>query len=112
MGQDVRPQLGLAIDVMVEYLDCLEMKWLLTMDDEERSLLCGIAAYSAISYAASICGNEGFLLDLFGLRQHITKVKHDLKHPHVAAPLLGRLKGGERYHMLLMVSVTQSGLKI
>jgi hypothetical protein len=114
MGQDVRPQLGLSIDVMMEYMDRLETKWLLTIDNEERSLLCGVAAYSAISYGASLRGNEGFLLDLFGLRQHINKGKHDWEHPHVAAPLLGRLKGedGERYHMLLIASVTQSGLKI
>jgi hypothetical protein len=114
MGQDVRPQLGLSIDVMKEYMKRLENKWLLTNDDDERDLLCSVGAYSAMTYAASLRGNEGFLLDLFGLRQHIVKGKHDLEDPHVAAPLLGRLKGedGERYHMLLMASVTHSGLKI
>jgi hypothetical protein len=114
MGQDVRPQLGLSIDVMKEYLIRLESKWLLSIDDQERDLLCAVAAYSALSYASSLRGNEGFLLDLFGLRQHISKGKHDLEDPHVAAPLLGRLKGedGERYHMLLMASETASGLKI
>jgi hypothetical protein len=114
MGQDVRPQLGLSIGVMKEYMDRLESKWLVSIDDQERDLLCAVGAYSALSYAASLRGNEGFLLDLFGLRQHIAKGKHDLQDPHVTAPLLGRLKGedGERYHMLLIASETASGLKI
>jgi hypothetical protein len=115
MGQDVRPQLRLSIHVMKEYLDRLERKWLLTNDDAEQDLLCAVGAYVAILYASLLHGNEGFLLDLlFGLQQHIVKGRHDLDDPHVVAPLLGRLKGedGARYHMLLMVSVTKSGLKI
>jgi hypothetical protein len=86
MGQDVRLQLGLSIGMMKEYLDRLESKWLLSTDAQEQDLLCAIGAYLAISYAASLWGNEGFLLDLFGgLRQHITKGKHDVEDPHVAA---------------------------
>jgi hypothetical protein len=114
MSQDVRPQLGLSIDVMKEYLDWLESRWLLLTDDQEQDFLRAMGACSAISYAASLHGNEGFLLDLFGLRQHITKGKHDLEDPPVVAPLLGHLKGedGEGYHMLLMASETASGLKI
>jgi hypothetical protein len=114
MGQDVRPQLGLSIDVMKEYLDRLNMRWLLATSTKEQDLIGAVGAYSALSYAASLRGNEGFLLDLFGLRQHIFKGKFDVNDPHVVAPLLGRLKGedGERYHMLLMASETSSGLKI
>jgi hypothetical protein len=114
MGQDVRPQLGLSIEVMKEYMKRLESKWESTTDPEERDLFCAVAAYSVMTYASSLRGNEGFLLDLFGLRQNILKGKHDPTDPHVAAPLLGRLKGedGERYHMLLMASTTASGLKV
>jgi hypothetical protein len=114
MGQDVRPQLGLSIDVMKEYMDRLEAKWLSVTDQDTQDLLCAVGAYSVTSYAASLRGNEGFLLDLFGLRQHIMKGKLDAQDPHVVAPLLGRLKGedGERYHMLLLASQTASGLKV
>jgi hypothetical protein len=44
MGQDVTPQLGLSIEVMKEYLDWLESKWLLLTDDQERDLLCAVGA--------------------------------------------------------------------
>jgi hypothetical protein len=99
---------------MKEYLVRLESRWLLSTDNQERDLLCAMGAYSVISYAASLRGNEGFLLDPFGLCQLIMKGKHDLEDPRVAAPLLGHLKGedGEHYHMLLMTSETASGLKI
>jgi hypothetical protein len=116
LGQDVRPQLGLSIQMMKEYLDHLERKWLLMNENAERDLLCAVGAYLAMLYAASLRGNEGFMLDLFGLRQHSVKGKPDLDDPPVVAPLLGRLDGedGEHhYHMLLMTSVTtKSGLKI
>jgi hypothetical protein len=114
MGQDIRPQLGLSIEVMKEYLDGLNMRWLLAAITEEQDLIGAVGAYSAFSYAALLHGNEGFLLDLFGLRQHILKEKYDANNPHVVAPLLGRLKGedGERYHMLLVASETASGLQI
>jgi hypothetical protein len=113
MGQDMRPQLGLSIDVMKEYMkEHLENKCLLTNDVNKRDLLCSVGAYSAMTYAASLRGDEGFILDLFGLRQHIVEGKYDLKDPHVAAPLLGQLKGedGECYHMLLMASVIHLGI--
>jgi hypothetical protein len=114
MKQDVRPQPGLSIEVMMEYMKRLERMWLQAMDKKEIVLICLVGAYSVITYILSLRGNEGFLLDLFGLRTHIDKGKHDQAHPHVVATLLGRLKGeeGERYHMLLMASETGSGLKV
>jgi hypothetical protein len=114
MGQDVRPQLGLSIGVMLEYMARLVRRLQDATSEGERDLVCSVATYSVLTYASSLRGNEGFLLDLFGLRTHIDKGKNDPTDPHVVAPLLGRLKGedGERYHMLLMVNETSSGLQI
>lgn len=38
----------------------------------------------------------------------------DLERPHVVVPLIGRLKGetGERYHMVILARVTQSGIQV
>jgi hypothetical protein len=72
------------------------------VDEEEKDLICSVGAYSAVlTYASSLRGNMGFFFDLFGLRTHIDKGKHDPTHPHVVVTLLGRLKGeeGERYHV-------------
>jgi hypothetical protein len=88
-----RPQLGLSTDVMKDYMDRLESRWLSATDQATQDLLCAVGAYSVTSYAASLQGNEGFLLDLFVLQQHIVKGKLDAQDPHVVAPLLGRLKG-------------------
>ena len=113
MGQDVRPQLGFSIAVMIKLMSNLEQKWVGSSNEATQFLIAGIGAYAVLSYCASLRGNEGFLLDLHGLRIHINKGKNDPLHPHVTAPLLGRLKGedGERYHMLLMASTTVCGLK-
>jgi hypothetical protein len=100
---------------MKKYMEWLETKWLSTTDPEKRDLFCVVGAYSVMTYTtASLIGNGGFLLDLFGLRQNILKGKHDPMDPHVVALLLGRLKGedGERYHMLLITSTRASGLKV
>jgi hypothetical protein len=56
MGQDVRPQLGLSIDVMKEYMDQIEMRWLLATEPEDQDLLCAVAAYLVLSYGASLRG--------------------------------------------------------
>jgi hypothetical protein len=114
MGQDVQPQLGFSVEIMKEYMDRLEMRWLLEMDPVTQDLLCGLGAYLVVSYVPSPRGNKGFLMDLFGLRQHIHKGKHDVGDPHVVVPLLGMLKGEdeERYHMLILALQTSSGLKV
>jgi hypothetical protein len=59
-------------------------------------------------------GNEGFKLDLCDLLCHISRGRGHAKFPHVVAPPLGRCKGwdGERPHLLFMVPVIQSGIKI
>jgi hypothetical protein len=72
MCQDVRPKLGLSIEVMQEYMDRLEMQWILASDIMmEQDLIGAAGAYLDMSsYAALLRENKGFLLDLFGLRQH------------------------------------------
>jgi hypothetical protein len=93
MGQDICPQLGLSIEVMLEYMKRLDRMWLQAMDEKEINLICSVGAYSVITYASSLRGNAWFLLNLFGRRTHIAKCKHDPTHPHMVATLLGRLKG-------------------
>jgi hypothetical protein len=59
-------------------------------------------------------GNEGFLLDLYGLRLYLQEGKLLPENKaHVVAPLLGRFKNelGERYHLILVAEKTTSGLQ-
>jgi hypothetical protein len=113
MGQDVRPQLGFSVEVMLVLLERLEERWRVLPGGILKDNTLGALVYSSISYTNALRGNEGFKLDLFGLRGHINRGNGHAKFPHVVAPLLGRFKGqdGERLHFLFMVPVTQSGLK-
>ena len=74
-----------------------------------------VGLYLAMSFCLSLRGNEGFMLDLQGLIQHIMDGRDRReKHPHVVFPLLGRFKNevGERWHLMLSVPVTKSGFKV
>ena len=74
-----------------------------------------MGCYLIVSYACSLRGNEGFMMDFFGLRTHIKdgRSKNE-EQPHVVIPLLGRFKNevGERLHLMLAVNVTKSGFKV
>jgi hypothetical protein len=113
MGQDVRPQLGFSVEVMLMLLKRLEERWRAEPNGRLKDDTLGALAYSSISFTNALRGNEGFKLDLFGLLGHISRGRGQVKIPHVVAPLLGRFKGrdGERLHLLFMVPVTHSGIK-
>jgi hypothetical protein len=113
MGQDVRPQLGFSVEVMLALLARLEESWKVLPLGKLKDDTLGALAYSSLSYANALRGNEGFKLDLNGLVRHIKRGRQ-VRLPHVVAPLLGRFKGrdGERLHLLFMVPVTHSGIKV
>jgi hypothetical protein len=114
MGQDVRPQLGFSVEVMLALLTRLEERWMALPNGNLKDDTLGALAYSSLSFTNALRGNEGFKLDLSGLIAHIDRGRGHLKFPHVVAPLLGRFKGrdGERLHLLFMVPVTHSGIKV
>ena len=112
MGQDIRSQLGISIEVLKETMNQLEQMKQEASEQEQSDKVAETLALVHLLFTGSLRGNEVLLLDLHGLRTHINKGKTNKNHPHVVAPLLGRFKGedGERYHMLLIASVTHSGL--
>jgi hypothetical protein len=97
---------------MKEMMKRLERLWLRLPSGEEKDDVLGAIVYALVSYCNALRGNEGFKLDLGGLRKHLRRGQNHAV-PHCVAPLLGRFKGedGERYHLLLMVSETASGLE-
>ena len=92
MGQDVRPQLGLSIQGMLEMMKELERRFQMEEDENERNVMINAGAYVMLSLCCLLRGNEGFLLDLAGLNSHIQRGTSGVSQ-HVAAPLLGRFKG-------------------
>jgi hypothetical protein len=80
---------------------------------EEKDDVLGAIVYVLVSCCNILRENEGFKLDLSGLRKHLRQGQNHTT-PHCVAPLLGRFIGedGERYHLLLTVSKTALGLEL
>ena len=115
MGAIYKPDRALPSAVMVIYLEMIQVRIDQATNQEEVHLWTSVAAYSSLCFCASLRGNEGFLLDLHGLRTYLEEGREGTcAKPHVVAPLLGRFKNeiGERYHLVLLAPVTQSGLRM
>ena len=68
-----------------------------------------------LGFVLSLRGNEGFLVEAHGLLSHLHYgTESEEPTPFVLIPLLGRFKGeeGERWHLMMSVSETQSGFKV
>jgi hypothetical protein len=114
MGGIYKPDLAITSAVMFAYLEIIKRKFSTASNEVERHKWISLGAYSALCFCGSLRGNEGFLLDLYGLRLYLNEGK-DPNDPraHIVAPLLGRFKNeiGERYHLVLLSPVTQSGIQ-
>jgi hypothetical protein len=115
MGGIYKPDLAITSEIMVAYLDIVKQKISGSTEEVERHKWISLGAYSALCVCGSLRGNEGFLLDLYGLRLYLNEGK-DPADPqaHVVAPLLGRFKNeiGEKYHLILLAPLTKSGIQM
>ena len=115
MGKEVKSDMALDSGILHLILGNLNNEWHNNATSVERKRLIGlVGCYLVVSFACSLRGNEGFMMDLQGLIAHIADGRHDLNSPHVVLPLLGRFKNetGERLHLMLSVNETKSGFKV
>jgi len=114
MGQVVRQDRAVSLDVMHQLLETLDSDWQ-QATPENRSIFSSIGAFCVVAFCGSFRGPEMFLVDLYGLHKY---GKSDLKtsagKEYVIIPLLGRFKNelGEQYHLTPLIATTSSGLKI
>jgi len=114
MGQDIRQDRAISLNVMHALMDHLEGEWGSTADFNTRFHVASLGAYSVIAFCGSFRGLEVFLTDLYGLCKYLDSPRQAQELPHVIIPLLGRLKNenGEKYHLTPLCSVTSSGLQV
>jgi hypothetical protein len=113
MGDVIKPDRALAVEILVEIFNILEVEWGKVMSDKERWELALEGCFYVISFACGLRGEEVPLTNLAGIREHLDESG---KHPrsHVIVALLGRFKnehGDSNYHLLPIVNVTHSGLE-
>ena len=115
MGKDVRTDRALDVWILKVILNNLESEVLSSSDLVRNRDLLMVGFYLIICFTCSLRGNEGFMMDLNGLLDHIYdgSREDDKDHPHIVVTLLGRFKNewGERWHIMLAASETASGLK-
>ena len=107
MGQEVRQDLAMSLDVMHALMEELEKDWQ-AANARERRLIAMLGAYAVIAFCGTFRGHEVFLVDLDGL------IFYAGTEDYVIIPLLGRYKGEdhERFHLTPLASVTDSGLQV
>jgi hypothetical protein len=126
MGYATRRQQPLSIATIIRLLELVKEE---AEDQEQRVAreFFKVGAAIALAVCGSLRGNEVFMLDLNGLRKHLSlgkegtlpkdpmKVGTDLSQaPHIIIPLLGEFKGelGFRYHLMSLASTTSSGIEL
>ncbi len=122
MGDVVRQDRAISVEQMVALMEEFEKDWIRLEgqegeDEEIEKVLFG-ALFSVVAYVVGLQGEEVLLMDLAGSRNHFTRAVR--KGPnaegtslaHVVIALLGRFKGekGEKYHYMVLVIKTKSGL--
>lgn len=95
MGQIVKQDRVVSLELMHAFLSLLEKEWVSATDNWVRNFIAGIGAYSAIAFCGLFWGLEVFLVDLFGLPKYLKK---DL-----------RVK--DQYHLTPLVAETNSRIK-
>lgn len=113
MGQNVKQDLAISIDVLLELLDAIRERARSTKGwTQQLAIMAG--AYSCIAFCGSFCGHEVYLVDLDGLFKYNDESKRGKQKDHVVIPLLGRFRGGtgERYHLTPLAASTQSGIEL
>ena len=112
MGDVVKPDLAVSVEVMVEIQRLLEESWNAATTQIDRSRITDCACFLLAQYTGALRGEEVPKLDLGGLRKHLKEGLGNKRRPHVPLTLLGRFKSeiGERYHIIPVATVTSSGL--
>ena len=108
MGQDWRPNRAISNDLMVDLLENVEQRAVVTTVEPERHrwIMAGAGYHFCFCYVLSLRSSEG-LLDLEGLIQY-----SDGNLSHVVIPLLGRFKGEDdsSQHLMHCVDTMSSGI--
>lgn len=109
MGQDTRKNTAVSVALWKRLLEVCEQRFSVAQTFDEGAKWTIVGAYLAISYALSLRGNEGFLMEIATLNEY-----RPIRNGLVWIPLVGRLKGDKENttHLLRSVPVTGSGINI
>ncbi len=114
MGQLVKQDRAVSLELMHALCSLLEQEWEAASDIKSRSQVARLGAYSVIAFCGSFRGPEVFMTDLFGLIKYGEERLTAGDKEYVMIPLLGRFKNevGDQYHLTPLIATTRSGLNV
>lgn len=71
MGQVVKQDRAMSLDLMHTLMEMLELQWEMSEDARGQNLIASIGAYSIIVFCGSFKEPEVFKVDLFGLTKYV-----------------------------------------
>jgi len=114
MGDDVRPDHGLSMDVMHALLKNLNRDWTKcgVLDWEAKLRVSEFALVLVIGFCLGLRGEEIMKVRTTGFFNFFKFGRGHDRHPHVVVQLMGRFKRetGERSHLLPLAFETASGI--
>jgi hypothetical protein len=110
MGQEWRPNQAMSIPLLVSTLQTIDDRIESASTSREVNHWTVVHAFISVTYAVSLRGPEGFLLDLDRLNRHWIEESDS----HFIIALRGKIKGehNARCHLLPCVPVTGTVLRI
>jgi hypothetical protein len=114
MGQVIKQDRAVSLDLMHSLMTMLEGEWEACKDARGKNWIASIGAYSLIAFCGSFRGPEVFQVDLFGLMKYVEENPCYKEKEYVIIPLMGRFKNelGEMYHLTPLAATTKSGLEV
>ena len=113
MGRQTEVDFGLDFKILHVILDNLEEEIEEVETEEGRRRWCiMVGSFLLLGFVLSLRGNEGFMVEAHGLQSHRDCGRNEGEDSHVVIPLLGRFKNedGDRWHLMVAVAETNSGL--
>jgi hypothetical protein len=113
MGDMVVSDYAVSAEIFKELLAGLDLDWEEATSEAARDKLIEFANLLFFGYCCGLRGKEIAKVDVAGFLKYLVKGSEHDECLHVVVPLLGRLKGktGERYHLMILTKVTNSGLE-
>ena len=111
-GDDVRPDLGVSIEVLHECLKRLDKRYLESTIPKEKETCANLGFFMSVGFCAALRGEEIVKVDLYNLALHcVDALEH--RTPFVPVALLGKFKGetGTRHHIIPVAATTASGIE-
>jgi hypothetical protein len=110
MGQIVKQDRAVSLDLMHAFLESLEKEWS-AADRQGKIDVASIGAYAAFAFCGSFRGPEVFLVDLHGLIKYTQENFQVDGKDFIIVPLLGRFKNelGDQYHLIPSLRLRNRG---